>query len=406
MQDTKLNHALELLSFAETHQRHTDALARATGEHFNIFHILRVGHLEVTTHSPFLAELLNPKGKHGQGATFLRLFLTKFGIKDFDANNATVKLEHFIGRVTETSGGRVDIFITDGKGSMILIENKIYAADQENQIKRYRGYNSKASLFYLTREGEPPIGLSDDELKLLDCRPISYATEILSWLKECHKEATHLPSVRETIAQYIHLIEYLTNQSTTIRMDKELIDKIIGRKECLAAFFKLRQAQTSVEDALVAKAHEELKKIAKELELQPTQSGSWREKYGGFAFTTAALQSCNLKIRFEFERSGFQDFFFGFCLIDKDKSGCDSAVITLLRDKFAAQFAMDKSSDQNNVWPAWAWWPQRIWQSEDFEQLQSGQFATDVKSVLEKLAEIAKEVCTCSAHEGKHAPAQ
>ena len=43
---------MELLRFVETQQRHTDALAKATGERFNIFQIMRVGHLEVTTHSP------------------------------------------------------------------------------------------------------------------------------------------------------------------------------------------------------------------------------------------------------------------------------------------------------------------------------------------------------------------
>ena len=57
--------SLELLRFTATQLRHADALNQATGEHFNIFQILRIGHLEVKTHSPILAELLNPKGRHG-----------------------------------------------------------------------------------------------------------------------------------------------------------------------------------------------------------------------------------------------------------------------------------------------------------------------------------------------------
>src|SRR5208283_235963 len=84
---------LELLRFTESHNRHTEALARATGEHFNIFHILRVGHLEVTTHSPILGELLNPKGKHGQGAAFLRLFLAQFDIHGFDPESEKAKMD-------------------------------------------------------------------------------------------------------------------------------------------------------------------------------------------------------------------------------------------------------------------------------------------------------------------------
>jgi hypothetical protein len=57
---------LGLLRFAATHRRHVETLAQATGEHFNIFRILHVGHLEVKSHSPILGELLNPKGHHAQ----------------------------------------------------------------------------------------------------------------------------------------------------------------------------------------------------------------------------------------------------------------------------------------------------------------------------------------------------
>src|SRR5437660_12720896 len=105
--------ALELLRFTATQQRHADALAQATGEQFNIFQILRVGHLEVTTHSPILAELLNPKGRHGQGAAFLRLFLARFKIGGFDVERAKVNMEYHIGAITDKSGGRIDIVTKD-----------------------------------------------------------------------------------------------------------------------------------------------------------------------------------------------------------------------------------------------------------------------------------------------------
>jgi len=141
--------ALELLRFAETQERHADALARATGEHFNIFQILRVGHLEVRTHSPILGELLNPKGRHGQGAVFLRLFLERFEVREFDAETATVNLEYHVGQITDKSGGRIDIVVRDSKGATIFIENKIYAGDQEDQMMRYSAANPQAELFYL-----------------------------------------------------------------------------------------------------------------------------------------------------------------------------------------------------------------------------------------------------------------
>ena len=133
----------ELLRFTTAHRRHTEALAQATGEHFNIFKILRIGHLEVKTHSPILGELLNPKGQHGQGAKFLRLFLPKFKIEfAAESETATMELEYWTGPVTEKSGGRIDIVVKDGKGSKIYVENKIYARDGEKQMMRYHSPTS------------------------------------------------------------------------------------------------------------------------------------------------------------------------------------------------------------------------------------------------------------------------
>ena len=47
--------------------------------------------------------------------------------------NASVEVEKYIGRQTDSEGGRIDIYFTDGKHS-IIIENKIYAGDQHHQM--------------------------------------------------------------------------------------------------------------------------------------------------------------------------------------------------------------------------------------------------------------------------------
>jgi len=44
---------------------------------FNIFTIIREGTEEVGLHSAFIGELLNPKGLHQMGSTFLELFLNE-----------------------------------------------------------------------------------------------------------------------------------------------------------------------------------------------------------------------------------------------------------------------------------------------------------------------------------------
>lgn len=54
-----------------------DSIANITGENFNVFNVLGMGSSEVKLHSALISELINPKGKHGQGMVFLNHFLKK-----------------------------------------------------------------------------------------------------------------------------------------------------------------------------------------------------------------------------------------------------------------------------------------------------------------------------------------
>lgn len=253
-----LDHCAELLRFADSHRRHSEALNRAMGESFNIFKILGMGHHEVQTHSPMLGDLLDPQGNHGQGDAFLRLFVAQMRIASFDTASARLQLEYHIGAVTEESGGRIDIVILDGKGNAIFLENKIYAADQKNQLRRYRDRNRDASLFYLTLSGDMPCGFNEKSLNEIKATRISYATDIRDWLIACQKEAASLPHVRETISQYLHLIRELTGQSTTRFMNEDLIRRITADDNSLAAYFALTSELENVKAALVSKLDAQL----------------------------------------------------------------------------------------------------------------------------------------------------
>lgn len=142
-----LTHINTLLSQTQIIESHFKAIEKLSGENFNLLKLLKMGHYEVKTHSPILADLLSPKGTHGQGATFLKLFVKLLNIADFDPESASVSMEKSIGEVTLESGGRIDLYITDGKGRKILIENKIYAREQENQLSRYYKYGDSKGFF-------------------------------------------------------------------------------------------------------------------------------------------------------------------------------------------------------------------------------------------------------------------
>ncbi|GAL63602.1 PD-(D/E)XK nuclease family protein [Algibacter lectus] len=113
------------------------------GENFNVFSILKMESKENGTHSAFLGELLNPKGSHNFKSVFLGLFLQQLGFEGLELNSAEVVLEYSLGFIDDKAktGGRVDIYIKDTTNKTICIENKIYATDQNLQVKRYSNHN-------------------------------------------------------------------------------------------------------------------------------------------------------------------------------------------------------------------------------------------------------------------------
>ena len=204
------------------------------GELFNIFNVLNLTADETRTHSAFIAELLNPDGSHGLGDQFLRSFIRAtdcLGSWEFDTRSAEVHTEWSIGGKNDdcAEGGRLDIII-EFKGKAIIIENKIYAGDQEKQLMRYynygrRNYPGGFRLLYLTLNGNDASKDSRGEKLTLgeDYYAISYKHEISDWLKRCIELAARHPLIRETLIQYKHLIDQLTMND----MDRNSQDELL-----------------------------------------------------------------------------------------------------------------------------------------------------------------------------------
>ena len=134
-------------------------IAAIRGENYNLFKVIHMTSNETSVHSAFIADLLNPKGLHGMRDEFLRLFVETIDTHgfDFDIQGSKVEIEKAIGQRTETTGGRLDIIVSN-KEQAIIIENKIYAEDQEAQMLRYHNYaqkyyRGKHLLLYLSLDG-------------------------------------------------------------------------------------------------------------------------------------------------------------------------------------------------------------------------------------------------------------
>ena len=219
----------------------------ASGEDYSVLETAIKGNEEMM-HSSVIASLLDTRGSHGQKCRFLELFLGCLPeqFKSFVPSGARTACERDIGQNTEDSGGRVDICIENSSGQMIVIENKIFAGDQEHQILRYvkflrgRPLNRDGVVFpvlYLTPDGHSP---SDDSTQTdgMRCRCgedyvcISYKDVIVPWLDKCINEMEDKPHLKEHLTTYRDII-----RKKVLGMDrnKDIINIIESTEENIKA---------------------------------------------------------------------------------------------------------------------------------------------------------------------------
>lgn len=210
-------------------------------ETFNLFSIFQNERDEVNLHSRFISVLLDPKAPHKMGNKFLSLFL-RVVESNLQAGDAEISISPNFLNPSEFKD--IDIFIRKGNESAVIIENKIDASDsnheEEGQLEKYyreaieEGYSKdNIDIYYLTLDQHEPSeesvstsGKYPELAEKVQC--ISYGSEIIEWLKECAKESYAKPILRESINQYINLLQKMTNNESSVSERIELMN-IVGK---------------------------------------------------------------------------------------------------------------------------------------------------------------------------------
>lgn len=237
-----MNNTLEFQFLKEVSQvlKYYNQQRELSGENFNIFSIMAMEHDEVFTHSAIIAELLNPKGTHSLGTKPLELFYKMVLQEDYklDIEKMQCYKEEYIGFINEdkTEGGRLDIVVKNCQEEGFVIENKIYATEQINQLSRYKNRYPNAKILYLTLDGVESKQLTSTDG--VEYFPISYKEDITYWIEECLKLSYNKPILRETLKQYLYLIKKLTNQSTSKEMSEKITDIINENFEASAEIYQ------------------------------------------------------------------------------------------------------------------------------------------------------------------------
>lgn len=226
-----------------THEQALQKERYHKGENYNLFSILRIEGSELK-HSALIANLLDPKGSHGCGDAFLRAFF-EIALKDaYPFEECTLPhsyTEYYTGPIAGDTGGRIDILVKSSHYGLI-IENKIYAGDQDKQLTRYDNYGKKDLkadrylLVYLTLFGNEASegSTAKGSAKEVDYLCLSYAEDILRWLEQCARLAYDKPLVRESLNQYIQTIKQLTYQDMNQENIQKIIDLAIDHPEVVA----------------------------------------------------------------------------------------------------------------------------------------------------------------------------
>lgn len=122
----------------------------------NIFKILSIEGMEIR-HSNFLAWLLDPAANHHLGETFLKKFLFQYAEKSDNAKVDVFDIDRmdFDDALVYRELHHMDIIVESRKSNFILvIENKIYSSEGNNQTKKYRkvieeNYESIGNKFFV-----------------------------------------------------------------------------------------------------------------------------------------------------------------------------------------------------------------------------------------------------------------
>ena len=257
-----------------------DSIANSqNAERFNIFDILDLKRKEVKLHSRLLFELLKPDGSHLMGNKYLKLFLEEI-IPKHEKNEKQIKLpglddENLNNVKIAREKDHIDLSLLFDDGYAIIIENKIDAYDQPEQLERY--YNTfktkygrdsrKILVFYLTLYGHEPeqqsAGIAKGKVKL-----ISYDDDIKNWLEKCI-DITSDGNVLPVLKQYKKTIEYLTKTAESEKLMDNIGEYINKSKENFIVADKiskgldyakrdiLMQFMTSLKDEFIQAGYDE-----------------------------------------------------------------------------------------------------------------------------------------------------
>lgn len=351
----------------------------ATKERFSIFSSLTRHHLE-ELHSNFISYLLNPSQTHDCETLFLEEFLKIITNKDATGILAKIAIHELAHAKVTTEkhidynekfkkSGRIDIFI-EFPSTIIIIENKIYAGEQSDQIERYGDYTKPLGkpvcILYLTLRGS-----ASQQKTTHHYTQVAYHSDINQWLENCITRCMDFPAVSSGLSSYRQLINNLINKSQSI-MTLSIKDFLLKKENLnfLKHLKEINAATEAIRNELRVTFFETLYEYLKDdgyhfVAIDHIVTGIplkkiWDDKYRGLKLVDGSLVlkiSDTASAYFCIEHDWF-DIYYGLVIIDDNSvcnniSGSEHFQIANRLNTSINNSLNGSLSRMENVWFAW-----------------------------------------------------
>lgn len=198
-------------------------------ERFSVFEALGVERLEFN-HSRFIAYFLDPSRKHDQGTAFLNVFLEKLELKPIKSDDLSAIQ---IWPEYSSSKGRIDLVIFTPR-YVIALENKVGAAEQPNQLRRYKDWlndlrcSREKYLVFLTPNGrEGNTGKVD--------RVLSY-DDLGKWFGDVLDQKPDMATaIKVVVKQYQKLCLKISKGENAMPLDEEFYNLLASEANLATA---------------------------------------------------------------------------------------------------------------------------------------------------------------------------
>ena len=228
---------------------------RMNSNEFSVFQYIDFHEVLMST---IFKDLLNPRGKHGQGSLFLDEFLSLLEIEN---PVLTERLSIITEALTShlDSNRRIDILLNWSNKFAIGIENKPYAIDQENQLSDYskqlsKEFNDNYVLVFISNRRPDVSSIEKDMLQsLIEQNKYVHIdfNDIIKWLEtskrkvESQKIIYYIEDLIDQIKMDINnenkynseLIEFLHNSEENIKATFEIVNSFDGLRTQIARNF-------------------------------------------------------------------------------------------------------------------------------------------------------------------------